>query len=119
MSVYNNQTTLSGRVAREAVIKEIEAGTVSSFALAVYRSGKGEQATTDFLNINCWHDLARGSGELKKGDKIIVAGSISTRSYEKDGEKKYITEIQAREIGKDIGIAKEEDNGEASEEDPF
>ena len=114
MSIYNNNITLVGRVAREAVIKDTEAGAVANFALAVYRSGKGEQAVTDFLNVSCWHDLARGMEKIKKGDTLIIAGSIVTRSYEKDGEKKYVTEVQAREIGLDISVQKEQGQG-----DPF
>jgi single-strand DNA-binding protein len=114
MSAYNNQVTLIGRVAREAVLKDTDAGTVANFALAVYRSGKGDMAVTDFISINCWHDLARGMENINKGDTLIISGSINTRSYEKDGEKKYVTEVLAREIGLDISVRKEE-----SEADPF
>ena len=107
MSIYNNQILVVGRVAREATIKDTEAGAVANFALAVYRSGKGDQAVTDFLSVNAWHDLARGMEKIKKGSNLIVAGEIRTRSYEKDGEKKYVTEVLAREIGLDISVQKE------------
>jgi single-strand DNA-binding protein len=109
MSVYNNSITLVGNLGKEAEIKETSAGTVATFSLAVYRSGRGEQTVTDWFNVTCWHDLARGMERMPKGSKLIVVGSVIKRSYEAEGVKKYVTEIQAREIGKDISITKGED----------
>ncbi len=120
MSVYNNLVTVIGNLGKEAEIKEVTAGTVAKFSLAVYRSGKGEEAKTDWINIVCWHDLARGMTEIPKGSKLIVVGSIITRNYEVEGVKKFITEIQAREIGKDISIKKTEETTEFEDEEiPF
>lgn len=39
---------------------------------------------------------------LKKGDSIIVYGELTTREYEKDGEKKVAEEIRVESIGKDL-----------------
>ncbi len=35
---------------------------------------------------------------LKKGSKVYIEGKIDNRSYEKDGEKKYITEVIAQSV---------------------
>ena len=75
--------------------------------MAVYRSGKGEQAITDWFVVSAWHDLARGMDDIPKGSKLIVVGSVITRTYEIEGVKKHVTEIQAREIGIDISVKKE------------
>lgn len=120
MSVYNNLVTVIGNLGKEAEIKELTIGTIAKFSLAVYRSGKGEEAITDWLNVVAWHDLARGMSGIAKGSKLIIVGSIATRSYEKDGIVKYITEIQAREIGFDISVKKAEEEPEFEDEDiPF
>jgi len=111
MSVYNNQVKLFGNLGKAAEIVESKAGTVARFNLAVYRSGKGDEAVTDWIPIVAWHDLARGAAELDKGARVIVTGSIQTRSYEtEDGVKKYVTEVIAREIGKDISIKKDDED---------
>lgn len=120
MSVYNNLVTIIGNMGKEAELKETTAGHVAKFSLAVYRNGKGEEAVTDWLNVVAWHDLARGLSGLPKGTKLIVIGSVVSRSYESEGVKKYITEIQAREIGKDISIKKDEEKSSFDNEDvPF
>ena len=109
MTAYNNNVTIKGNLGKPAEIVETKAGTVAKFSLAVYRSGKGEEAVTDWLNVVAWHDLARGMAQLDKGAKLIVVGSMIARSYEaKDGTKRYVTEVQARDIGQDIGVAKED-----------
>ena len=107
MSAYNNLVTVIGNLGKEAEIKEVTAGHVAKFSLAVYRTGKGEEAKTDWLNIVAWHDLARGMVDIAKGSKLIIVGSVVSRSYEVEGVKKYVTEIQAREIGKDLSIKKD------------
>lgn len=119
MSIYNDFVFLKGNLGKPAEIKETSAGTVARFSLAIYQKGKGDGAVTSWETIIAWHDLSRGMAEMEKGARLIVIGSMQTRSYEtNDGVKKYITEVIAREIGRDISIGKE-DNGEAGEEDPF
>jgi single-strand DNA-binding protein len=116
MSAKSNMVTIIGNLGKPAEITKTKAGTVAKFSLAVYRSGKGEEAITDWLPVVCWHGLAKGMADIAKGTKLIVAGSVATRSYEnKEGVKVYITEIQAREIG--MSIAVKEDRKEAEEED--
>jgi single-strand DNA-binding protein len=111
MSVYNNNAIITGNLGKPADIVETKAGTVAKFSLAVYRNGKGDDAITDWLPVVAWHDLARGMAALDKGTKLTVIGSVITRSYEaNDGSKRYVTEIQAREIGQDISIAKDDDD---------
>ena len=117
MSIYNNSITIIGNLGRDPEIKEIpEIGHVVNFSVAVYRSGKGEEKKTDWFYIEAWHDLARGVFEhCKKGDKVIIFGSIKYDTYEKEGIKKSITKLVAREIGKDVSVAKQE----VDEYEPF
>ncbi len=115
MSIYNNFVFLKGNLGKPAEIKETKAGTVAKFSLAVYQNGKGEDVKTSWETVVAWHDLARGVAQLDKGSKLIVIGSIITRSYEIEGVKKHVTEIQAREIGIDISVKKEAEE----EEIPF
>ena len=110
MSVYNNQVTLIGNLGKPAEITETKGGTMASFSIAVYRTGKGEEAITDWILIKAFHELARGMEQIDKGTRLIVSGSIQTYSYEtEDGSKRYGTNVLAREIGKDISIKKEDD----------
>jgi single-strand DNA-binding protein len=54
---------------------------------------------TDFLNIVVWRGLADNCMKyLTKGSKVAVMGSIQTGSYEKDGQKRYTTDIVADEV---------------------
>jgi len=119
MSVYNNTVFLKGNIGKDPEFTETTAGHVAKFSLAVYRSGKGEQAITDWFNCVAWHDIARGVANLNKGTRVSVIGSIINRDYVKEGIKKYITEIQVREIGLDIAVKSGKEAEELSEDSPF
>lgn len=118
MSAYNNSITIIGNLGRDPEIREIpEIGNVVSFPVAVYRSGKGDDKRTDWFYVEAWHDLARGVFEYcKKGDKVIIFGSVKFDNYEKDGMRVNKTKLVAREIGKDISVTKQDS---VSEEEPF
>lgn len=54
-----------------------------------------------FLRGSVWRDYAENVMEtLKKGDRVIVVGNLIQRSYEtREGEKRYIIELEIDEIG--------------------
>ncbi len=59
-----------------------------------------KQEKTEWHNVVVWGKQAESCGQyLLKGRSVFVEGKISTRSYDdKDGNKKYITEIVARDV---------------------
>lgn len=86
-----NISILSGRLVRDPEVRYSGDLCVAKFTLAVDRPKKGE---ADF--ISC---VAFGKqGEIieryfSKGMKLFCQGHIQTGSYEKDGEKRYKTEV--------------------------
>lgn len=76
--------------------------SVCKFDIAVQRrfeNANGERET-DFFKIIAWRGLADNCGKfLSKGKKAAVVGSLQTRTYDdKDGVKRYVTEIVADEV---------------------
>ena len=71
----------------------------------------------DWHNVIVWGELAeKVAQEFSKGDAIMVRGKSRTREYkDKDGQKRHVTEIEAREILKPVYVsmtikAKDEEN---------
>jgi single-strand DNA-binding protein len=67
----------------------------------VYKNQKGERVTdTTWHNVIMWGQLADIAEKiLKKGSEVAIEGKLINRSYtDKDGIKRYITEIQASEL---------------------
>ena len=95
-----NRATWVGRVGKEPEIKSTQTGKeVANFTLATSERWKDpsgqKQERTSWHNIVCWHPGLIGviKNYVHKGDQLLVEGSIETRSWEKDGEKRYTTEI--------------------------
>ncbi|MFO7851025.1 MAG: single-stranded DNA-binding protein [Bacteroidota bacterium] len=99
MASLNNKVHLIGNLGKDPEVKEFDNGRkVAKFPLAtneIYKNEKGEKLTeTTWHNLVLWNGLA-GIAEkyLVKGKEIAVEGRIAHRDYEKNGEKKWITEI--------------------------
>lgn len=95
-----NKAILVGHLGRDPEIRTLESGVkVASFTIATtetYRKDGEKVDQTEWHNIVAWRGLAEVIEKyLKKGHLVYIEGRIKTRSYEKDGQKKYITEIFA------------------------
>jgi single-strand DNA-binding protein len=99
-----NKAILVGNVGKDPVIQYIKEDLpVARFTLATsetYRDKNGEKVTnTEWHNITAWRGLAKLVEQyIKKGTQLYIEGKISTRSYEKDGITRYMTEIVASTI---------------------
>ena len=99
-----NLVALIGRITKDPCITYTRQGIPTCmFSLAVPRDYKNQKGTydTDFIQIVSWREAAKLLVMyVKKGDQIGISGKLVTRSYisEKDGIKRYITEVQAKHI---------------------
>lgn len=91
-----NKVIIGGRMTADAELKTTQSGlSVATFTVAVNRPGKaGEEQKADFFTVTAWRQTAEFiSRYFHKGSSIFVEGSLQTRSWEKDGQKHYATEI--------------------------
>lgn len=108
-----NKSVLIGRLTRDPILN-FTPGTgtaVTKFTLAVNRIYKKEgQPEADFIPVVVWGKQAENTANHKrKGDQIAVSGRIEVRSYDKDGERRYATEVVADEVHF-IGSTKNQQN---------
>lgn len=97
--MYLNKVTLYGNLTRDPELKALPSGQqVASFGLATNRVFKNkdgqQQEQTEYHNIVAFGRTAEVMGQyLKKGRPAYIEGRIQTRSWDKDGQKQYRTEI--------------------------
>ena len=112
-----NKAILVGRLGKDPEIKYTPSGTaIANFTMATsenYKDKDGQkQERTEWHRIVAFGKLAEICGEyLAKGKQVYVEGRIQTRSWDdKDGNKKYMTEIVAN-IMQMLGKAAESATG--------
>lgn len=98
-----NKVILVGNLTRDPELSETPSGiAVCRFSIAVSRDFANAEGNreADFFNITVWRGRAENCGKyLKKGNKVAVVGRLQTRSYDdKDGNKRYVTDIVADEV---------------------
>lgn len=101
MSGSLNKVMLIGRLGKDPEIKTIPSGKkVANFSMATdegYKKDGVKVEKTEWHKIIVWDKLAEIVDKyVKKGSLIYIEGKISTRAWDdKDGNKKYTTEITA------------------------
>ena len=96
-----NKVILIGNLGKDPEIITFETAKKATFPLATteyFKNKAGEKVEqTEWHNIVCWRGLADiAEKNIKKGTQIFIEGKLRTRSWEdKDGNKRYITEVVA------------------------
>ncbi|MBK6826892.1 MAG: single-stranded DNA-binding protein [Chitinophagaceae bacterium] len=105
MYALKNKVQLIGNLGNTPEVKAFDNGKkVATFRMAtteVYRNAKGEKIKeTQWHNLVAWGKLAEIAEKyLSVGKEVAVEGKLVSRSYnDKDGNKKYFTEIQVNEL---------------------
>lgn len=99
-----NKVILIGRLGGDPELKYTPNGTAQAkLNLATSERWKdndgNNQEKTEWHRIITWRRQAEFAGEwLKKGQLVCVEGKLQTRSWEQDGQKKYMTEVVADNI---------------------
>ena len=88
-----------GRLTKAPELRRTQSGkAVTTFTLAI-DDGWGDNKSTDFIDVVAWEKTAENCCKyLSKGSKVAVVGKIKKRSYDKNGQKVWVTEIRAEEV---------------------
>lgn len=116
-----NRVQLIGNLGGDPEVRSISSGgRVANFSLATSRQWKGssgdKQEKTEWHKIVAWNNKGSNLADIverfcKKGDKVYVEGSIEYRTWQdKEGQTRYTTEINAREL---ILLSGKGDGGES------
>ena len=97
--MYLNQVTLIGNLTRDPELKAMPNGNmVCNFSMATNRVWKDKagqkQEEVEYSNVTAYGKQGEVIAQyVKKGHNFLVQGRLKTRSWDKDGEKRYATDI--------------------------
>lgn len=126
-----NKVFILGRITKDPEIRAMPSGAkVASFGMATNRFYKAQDGSkkdeAEFHNIVLFGKVAEiAERYVKRGGLLLVEGRLKTQSWEKDGVKKYKTEIVGETIqlgprpAGAVGQAttEKQNNGEATSEE--
>jgi len=99
-----NKVQLLGNIGKDPEVRETKAGNIVNLTMATsekYTDKSGQkQENTEWHNLVVFGKLADVVAKyVKKGDKLYVEGSITTRKWEdKEGNTRYTTEVKVRDL---------------------
>lgn len=102
--MYINKVILYGNLTRDPEMRALPSGmNVASFSIATNRVFKdrdgNKKEEVDYHNISVFGRQADTVSQyLKKGSGVFIEGRLHTRSWEKDGQKQYRTEVIADRV---------------------
>jgi len=105
MSTLRNKVQLIGNLGSQPEVITLDSGRkLAKFTMATndsYKNAQGEKITdTQWHNIVAWGNTAQIIEQyVNKGEEVAIEGKLTSRSYDdKDGNKRYITEIVVNEL---------------------
>jgi len=100
-----NKVILIGNLGGDPEVRYTQSGQAwAKFSMATSENWTDKQGQkqekTEWHNIVLWGKLAELAGQyLSKGRKVYIEGKLQTRQWDdRDGNKRYTTEIQGREM---------------------
>lgn len=109
------ETTLTviGNLTSDPELRFTPAGAaVANFSVASTprtfdkNANEWKDGETLFLRCSVWREAAENVAEsLTKGMRVIISGDLKHRSYDKDGEKRTVIELEVQEIGPSLKYA--------------
>lgn len=123
-----NITLLKGNLARDPELRTVATGgkqtSVVNFTVATsreYTKANGEKdKITSFINCEAWDSGAEVIGSsFKKGDLVLIEGSLRNDSWEKDGVKHSTLKVRVNNFSKITRLSKNESRQEETESVAF
>lgn len=98
-----NHITLVGQLVRSPEMRMTPNGIpTTQFSVAVTRPPRQEGQThevTDYVRVVTWRKLAETVNEtVKKGDTVSVEGRLLTRTFEQNGQRRKVVEVEAQSV---------------------
>lgn len=97
-----NHIVMMGRLTRDPELRKAGETSVCSFRIACDRDFKNKdgEKETDFVDVVVWRQLAETVAKyFTKGRMAVVDGRLQVRAWtDKEGEKRYATEIVADKV---------------------
>jgi len=105
MNALKNRVQLIGNLGNNPEIITLESGKkLAKFSIATnetYKNAQGEKVTdTQWHNVVAWNKTAEIVEKyLEKGKEVMIEGKLTSRSFDdKEGNKRYITEVVCNEL---------------------
>ena len=129
--------TITGNLTQDVELRFVPNGAaVANFTIAstprVYdkQSSEWKDGEALFLRCSLWREAAENVAEsLVRGTRVIATGKLKQRSYEKDGQKHTVVELEVDEIGPSLRYAQatvkkqrgtmQGDRGKVDQPDPW
>lgn len=108
--MHETYTTVVGNLATRVDLRSVPDGTaVASFRVASNErrrdrtTGSWRDGDTLYVNVTCWRALAENvHASFGVGDPVVVHGRLFTRSWEKDGRRQSVVEMEGYAVGPDL-----------------
>jgi single-strand DNA-binding protein len=109
----DTQITVVGNLTGDPELRFIQSGAaVANFTVASTprtfdrQSNEWKDGDTLFMRCSLWREAAENVAEsLTKGMRVIVTGRLVSRSWEANGEKRTVMEMQVDEVGPSLRYA--------------
>ncbi|MBO0839924.1 MAG: single-stranded DNA-binding protein [Sciscionella sp.] len=108
--MYETSVTVTGNVATDPRLRVLPDGQQVTNFRVMSTERKFDRERQEWVdgdqfaaNVACWRRLAEGVAvSLSKGDPVVITGRVVNRTWEADGQRRWVTELVAQSVGPDL-----------------
>ena len=108
--MYETYTTVVGRMATAVDRHEFASGVTRVSFRVASNERRFDRATDEwgdgdslYITVKCWRQLGENVlASMRRGDPVMVHGRLFTRSFERDGRRESVIEMEAVAVGPDL-----------------
>lgn len=99
----SNDVRLEGNLGKNPEIKTVNDARVANMSLATnvsFKRNNEDVRITDWHNIEAWNKVSERCSNLKKGDRVMVFGSLKYSQVKHEGKTFKIPKVRANKVYK-------------------
>lgn len=94
-----NRVFAVGKIVSKPELRKAGASDVLKFRIECSEMGFNGKEFKTFLSVQQWGKQAAASAALhNEGDVVVISGSLKTDTYEKQGQKQFMTVVNAQSV---------------------
>ncbi|HCB45454.1 MAG TPA: hypothetical protein DEP37_03390 [Algoriphagus sp.] len=109
-----NKMELLGTIGKDVQMYESKNGlAIANIPVTTVQTRFDKPSISTYHTVVCFGELAEMASAFKVGDRVFASGKLEKDSYEKEGQRHYVTKLKATHLAKLLSESSDQEKSES------